>query len=190
MSFLLLFCFPLTAKESTTTPPKKHQVVLVMKVNMQPGINDQFFSKYYDADSKTMIIPKKEKGSTVVKSTFELVTIKNFLNLPDIKFEETDGVLMAKEIIPLDRKMELLGIRMNLAGISALSIVVPIRFDLEIPPETNYIYLGTFRCVAKSPTYIIESVSIEDEYDEAKAEVEKLYGKDAKLVRVKLKNPE
>ncbi len=189
LSILLFLTAGAFAETKKYVKPKANQVVIAVKVRVTPGINEAFFSGFYEkfsADSK----PKNFQEGQVQPSEAVLMSLGGVFSTGDEYIEGVDRVGTAVFPIPKNRRIFLQGFKIEPAGLNFLHFYLPIGLEIVVPEGANYVYIGTLTYEVKGIQYDVVGVKKSDEFDEAAAAVKERYGDAATLVRVPLVEPE
>jgi hypothetical protein len=181
------------AAKDKITKPKSNEVVLVLRLVIDPPINDAFYAHYAKVLEKGIanvkIKPDRDSKDEAPAHYFSLYLNKagrNEIFQRGFSGGKVGEFNFLKRPIPKGRMLEISGMRAYIFGNPFLRFDIPVFHNISIPEGANYIYLGTFVVKTKDEYFNISEISRIDEYDAAAKVIENNYGKDAKLVRVNL----
>lgn len=183
LTILFIFLFLVVFAQAQTPPTKlkKNEVVLIVKIKLQPGIDEEFFRSYLK------LIHTKERPTTAylnvlgstglfAKTTQEIGPLNSF------GYPTYD--------IPKNNTFSFNGFYIDIFNSFYLRMALPIGLQFTVPEDTPYVYLGTFTYKYSDDYFTGESFEIEDEFDEVLEELRKAIGPDVKLARAVLREYE
>ncbi len=165
--------------------PKKTEVVVIARAIVDPPVNDEFFAKYHDLESRSIIKDKKVKDSEK-KTSVSLACGYGYRRAWGLA-EVNDGTYVALKVtIPKDRILKFPLFACYPANYAFLKFYLPVSAQIMVPEGVNYVYLGTFSYKVRGFNFDVVDMKLLDEFDAASAFVAEKYGKEAKLMRVPL----
>lgn len=168
--------------------PREKEVVLAVRLVMEPRIDDAFYSQYWDLRSKVIKMGgRKVREGEVVPSTANLETGNNVWSYKNLSLGNVGSLATVKLKIPKERSIHVNGFYVYPADIGLFKIGLPVMAQFDVPEDANYVYLGTFVCSWEGSQYDIKKFQRIDEYEQAQQIVHQRYGSDARLLRVPLK---
>ena len=186
---LVLFCLSasfLAADEYKL--PREKEVVLAVRLVMEPQIDDEFYSQYWNLRSKLVRISgRRVQEGELVPSTASLQTGNGVWSFKNLPLGNVGSFATVKMKIPKERRVHVNGFYVEPADIGLFRIGLPIMAQFDVPEDVNYVYLGTFVCSWEGSQYDIKGIKRVDEYEQAQQIVRQRYGADARLLRVPLK---
>lgn len=183
--FFAVVVFSVASAEQKFPKPKKTEVVVIARAIVDPQINDEFFAKYHDLESRSIVKDKKVKDSEK-NTTVSLACgygYRRAWGLAEVK----DGTFVALKVsVPKDRILRFPLFECYPANYAFLKFYLPVSAQIMVPEGVNYVYLGTFTYKVRGLNFEVIDMKLIDEFDAASAFVAEKYGKDAKLMRVPL----
>lgn len=181
---LLLNCTLFSFTQATFTKPRgDNQVVIITRIDSDANFQEDFFIQYYDIKSKVknQQRPMKEELMKTMVSFIEDISSEiTYLSVP---FQ--DNVFTSLHMnVPKSRILRFPHTEIHPAGNKLLRIWLPFNFEIVIPEDTHYVYMGSFDYELEGIQYKVKKVTSFDEFEKASAYVKEKYGEDADLVRV------
>ncbi len=168
--------------------PREKEVVLAVRLVMEPQIDDAFYSQYWHLRSKVIKMGgRRVKEGELVSSTANLETGNDMWSRNSLSLGNVGSLATEKVKIPKDRTVYVNGFAVFPANIGLFKIILPIMGQFDVPEGENYVYLGTFVCSWEGDQFEIKNIERIDEYEQAQQIVQRRYGSDARLLRVPLK---
>ncbi len=189
LSSLILFCLSaVNVVADEYKLPRDREVVIAVRLVMEPQIDDAFYSQYWHLRSKLLKISgRRVQEGEVVSSTARLETGNGVWTYNSLPLGNVGSFATVKLKIPKERTVHVNGFYVEPADIGLFSVGLPIMAQFDVPEDVNYVYLGTFVCSWEGSQYDIKSIKRVDEYEQAQQIVRQRYGSDARLLRVPLK---
>ena len=186
---LVLFCISasfLAADEYKL--PREKEVVIAVRLVMEPQIDEEFYSQYWHIRSKLLKISgRRVQEGEVVPSTASLETGNDVWSYKNLSLGNIGSFATVKFRIPKERTVHVNGFYVEPADIGLFRVGLPIMAQFDVPEDVNYVYLGTFVCSWEGSQFDIKGIKRVDEYEQAQQIVRQRYGADARLLRVPLK---
>ncbi len=158
--------------------PKRNEAILVIKVRLQPGVQEDFFKNYASA---------KKRGETVTKAYLGIGAYYGYTASAGSEIGPLNQFGYVKASIPKDRSMLFRGFEVRLADHPNMFINFPLNVSFSVPEDTPYVYLGTFEYRYADEYFTMLSFERVDEFDEALAELRAALGPSVKLARAVFK---
>ncbi len=186
---LMLFCLSVSFLMADDYKlPREKEVVIAVRLVMEPQIDDEFYSQYWHIRSKLVRISgRRVQEGEVVSSTASLETGNDIWSYKNLPLGNVGSFATVKFKIPKERTVHVNGFYVEPADIGLFRIGLPIMAQFDVPEGVNYVYLGTFVCAWEGSQFEIKSIKRVDEYEQAQQIVRQRYGADARLLRVPLK---
>jgi hypothetical protein len=154
--------------------PKRNEAILVIKVRLQPGVQEDFFKNYASA---------KKRGDTVTKAYLGIGAYYGYMTSTGSEIGPLNQFGYVKASIPKDRNILFRSFEVRLADHSSYFINFPLNVRFTVPEDTPYVYLGTFVYRYSDEYFTMLSFERVDEFDEALAELRAALGPEVKLAR-------
>jgi len=168
--------------------PREKEVVLAVRLVMEPQIDNAFYSQYWHLRSKFLEMGgRRVQDGEIVQSTVNLKIGNNVWSFKDLSLGNVGSLATVKLKIPKERTIHVNGFYVYPADIRFFRIVLPVMAQFDVPEGVNYVYLGTFVCSWKGNQFDIQQIERIDEYEQTQQIVNQRYGSEARLLRVPLK---
>lgn len=192
VSLLVLIALPLAWAQEKYTKPRANEVVVVVKFQIDPPIDNQFFSHYATMSVPGLKVTQDKEKRGEYRPTNPVFSSNPSLGLAGYRFDGIVGDMGALTAvtmpIPKNHIIPLEWLQVDLQANPALFFDIDFSRQIVIPEGVNYVYLGTITFSRSGDYFKIGDFVLTDEFDIAKAWVTKSYSPDASLVRVNLQN--
>jgi len=175
--------------EPKVSKPRSSEVVIVFRVEVKPDVDRDFYSNYASFSSPwvSAALPRGLKKGELPADSLSFVWFEDGAYLGTrVYLGPAAGLQMVKISIPKNRTIDLASLRYFLYDNSYLYFDLPVLRKIVVPEGANYVYVGTFTYTIADEYFRISDITLSDEYDGAHAQVAKVYGESARLLRVNL----
>lgn len=181
----------LPAAATSAEAPGPNQVVMVVRIRLDPPIPLDFYRTTLDKPRK-LPLNSSLWGFTDPDDCGVFIGIRSKATLLRQQYDHyagpMKGFLRTTLQVPSDRRIEVGPFRVAIFGIESFTITIPMRSLIVIPEGVRYVYLGTLVFSCTGCYYEFTGMTRIDEFDEAQAVITEAYGKDALLNRVNLQD--
>lgn len=175
--------------EPRVSKPRSSEVVIVFRVAITPDVDRDFYSNYASFRSPwvSAALPRGLKKGELPADSMSFVWFEDGASMGTrVYLGPAAGLQMVKVSIPKNRTLDLVSLRYFLYDNSYLYFDLPVLRKIVVPEGANYVYVGTFTYTLADEYFRIADITLSDEYDGAQAQVAKVYGESARLLRVNL----
>lgn len=175
--------------EPKATKPRSSEVIIVFRVAVRPDVDRDFYSNYASFRSPwvSAALPRGLGKDEFPADSLSFVWFEDGASMGTRAYlGPAEGLQMVKVGIPKNRTIDLASLRYFLYDNSYLYFDLPVMRKIVIPEGANYVYVGTFTYTIADEYFRISDITLSDEYDGAQAQVAKVYGESARLLRVNL----
>jgi hypothetical protein len=163
-------------QHSSVVLPKQSEVMIVGKISAILDEDTQFYGKTRNVQAGKLNTPP-------------VICIDGNAGEPQRQLYSDGEFFFVVYKLPRDRHLQFESFPYYLFADKKTRIILPLYCSIDVPPDVNYVYIGSFTYTVTGDNFTVSKVTSTDEYDQAKEAVTRLSdaGK-INLCRVEIKD--